>query len=355
MRTKHWLFQLRGELKPRQELLLSAVGIAVFLLGWILLTFGETPVLKPATLPSPARVLSSYSDLLRDNDLIVNTCKSIGLNLSGYVLALLISIPLGFLIGLLPIFRGLFQRFLDAIRFVPLIATIGLFIVWFGIGIYMKSSFLAFGIIIFFLPVVVQRIDEVKDVYLKTVYTLGATDWQTVKTVYFPSVMSRLWNDLRIMTAISWTYITFVETINSQGGLGDILIYGARRQGRIDKMFALLILIIAIGIFQDKIFVYMDKKLFPHKYQNKGKYDHLSSDDEDSVFDIITDYAWQVLIWLTLAAYLAFTVDQLTGVLGNINLIDHLFGGTSWVIHFIFISTIVYKVVDLITKSKTTV
>jgi len=350
MRSKHWLFQLRGDLKSSRATMLSAVGIGLFLAVWFILTVGDTPILKPSQLPGPLKVLSSYSDLLRDNDLVVNTFKSIGLNLSGYILALLISIPLGFLIGLVPLFRGLFQRFLDAFRFVPLTATIAIFIAWFGIGIAMKSSFMAFGIIIFLLPIVVQRIDEVKDVYLKTVYTLNATDWQTVKTVYFPSVMSRLWDDIRILTAISWTYIIFVEAINSQGGLGDIIIYGARRQGRFDKVFALLVLIIAIGIFQDKIFAYMDRKLFPHKYQTKGKYDHNSADTEQSLWDVVTDYAWQVFIWLSLALYIAFALDEMFGILGNINLLPYLFGDTAWVVHFIFCSTIAYKIYDFVTN-----
>lgn len=352
MRSKHWLFQLRGELKAPRETFLSAIGIGLFLLLWIGLTAGAEPIFKSATLPSPFKVIKSYGDLLKDNNLIVNVCKSIGLNLSGYVLALLISIPLGFLIGLVPLFRGLLQRFLDAIRFVPLIATIGLFIVWFGIGVTMKSSFMAFGIIIFFLPVVVQRVDEVQDVYLKTVYTLGATDWQTIRTVYFPSVMSRIWNDLRIMTAISWTYITFVESINSQGGLGDVLIYGARRQGRIDKMFALLILIVAIGIFQDKIFAYMDRKLFPHKYQTKGKYDHNSADSEDSAFEVVSDFAWKAIVWVMLGLYILFALDEFTGILGGYNIITYLFAGTAWVIHFIFIATLIFKVYDFITSQR---
>ena len=352
MRSKHWLFQLRGELKPGQGTMLALIGVGLFLMVWTLLTIGGEPILKPSQLPSPLKVLNSYGDLLADNGLVVNTFKSIGLNLSGYILALLISLPLGFAIGLIPLFRGLFQRFLDAFRFVPLTATIAIFIAWFGIGITMKSSFMAFGIIIFLLPIVVQRIDEVKDVYLKTVYTLGATDWQTVKTVYFPSVMSRLWDDIRIMTAISWTYIIFVEAINSQGGLGDIIIYGARRQGRFDKVFALLVLIIAIGIFQDKIFAYMDRKLFPHKYQTKGKYDHNSADEDESVYEVISDYAWQVFVWLTLALYVLFTLDGLFGILGGYNVFEYLFGGTSWVVHFTFITTIIYKAYDFITSRK---
>ena len=346
------MFELRGALSKRQSLVLAVIGITIFFLLWVVLTIGEVPILTKQTLPSPGSVFSSYGDLLKDNDLIVNTCKSIGLNLSGYVIALLITLPLGFIIGLYPVFRGLFQRYVEAIRFVPLTATLGLFIVWFGIGVQMKSMFMAFGILIFLLPVVIQRIDEVKSVYLKTVYTLGATDWQTVKTVYIPSVMSRLWDDIRIMTAISWTYIVFIESNGSQGGIGDLLIRGAKRRGRFDKVFALLILIILIGVFQDKIFAYMDRKLFPHKYQAKGKFDHTSEDKKENLFSVIMDYFWLALTWIALGLYLVFAMDEVFGILGNTNFITYLFADTAWVIHFVFISIIAYKSYGLFSNSK---
>ncbi|MEE9440273.1 MAG: ABC transporter permease subunit [Saprospiraceae bacterium] len=345
------LFKLRGGLDKQTNLLLAIVGTLIFVGIWILLTFGASPVLHPATLPSPFQVFSSYGDLIKDNNLFVNIAKSVGLNLSGYVVAIFLSIVLGFVVGLLPLFRGLFQRLVEAIRFVPLTATTGIFIVWFGIGITMKSYFMAFGIFIFLLPVVVQRIDEVKDVYLKTVYTLGATNWQTITSVYIPSVLSRLVDDIRIMTAISWTYIVFVESIG-EGGLGYLLTYGAKRQGRIDKVFALLILIIMIGVFQDKFFAYIDRKLFPHKYQNKGKYDHTSKDKEDTLLSVVIDYCWLAFTWIALGLYFITVLDELFGVLGNINLIHYLFGGTAWVIHTIFVGAIIYKFYSLLSKKE---
>ena len=347
-----WMFELRGRLSKEQSVVLGIVGVTLFLLIWVLMTMGVDPIVKKQILPSPLSVVSSYKDMLVENDLIVNIAKSIGLNLSGYVLALLFTIPIGFLVGLYPVLRGLFQRYVEAIRFVPLTATLGLFIVWFGIGVSMKSTFMAFGIFIFLLPVVIQRIDEVKSVYLKTVYTLGATDWQTIRTVYIPSVMSRLWDDIRIMTAISWTYIVFIEANGSEGGLGDLIIRGAKRRGRIDKVFALLILIILIGVFQDKIFGYMDRKLFPHKYQAKGKYDHNSKEEKESVLTTIFDYCWLAFTWITLGLYLIFALDEIFGVLGNINFITYLFADTAWVIHLIFITLIGYKTYGLVQKQK---
>jgi len=216
-------------------------------------------------LPTPLSVVLSFPSLISKDALLPNALKSVWINLQGYVWAILISIPIGFVIGLIPLLRGLFSRQVDAMRFLPLTALTGLFILWFGIDDPMKVAFLAFGIIVYLLPVVVQRIWEVNDVYLKTVYTLGATDWQTVRTVYIPSVMSVIFDDIRVLTAISWTYIIIAELLNRAGGIGS-LIYIKARQGQIEKVFAILIVIILIGIIQDWIFVFLGKRLFPHKH-----------------------------------------------------------------------------------------
>lgn len=303
------LFTLRGRLDPRQNAILGILGLAVFLTVWWGLaelfsaqkpvvegfetylpsSFGEDEngaaidrdslaradslAFANATrfekvyplLPPPQRVFTSYPVLIKEDALASNTWRSIWLNIQGYFWAVLICIPLGFLIGLLPLFRGLFSKQVDALRYLPLTALTGLFIIWFGIEDQMKIAFLAFGIIVYLLPVVVQRIDEVEDVYLQTVYTLGATNWQTIKTVYFPAVMAKLMDDIRVLTAISWTYIIIAELLNRKGGIGS-LIYIKARQGQLEKVFAVLIVIILIGFVQDRIFAYFDKRLFPHKH-----------------------------------------------------------------------------------------
>ena len=216
-------------------------------------------------LPTPQLVVESVPELFYQDKLLANTWDSIWINIRGYLWAVLLSIPIGFFIGLMPVVRGLFSKQVDALRYLPLTALTGLFIIWFGIEDEMKVAFLAFGIMVYLLPVVVQRIFEVEDVYTTTVFTLGATDWQTIRTVYFPSVMSKLIDDIRVLTAISWTYIIIAELLNKQGGIG-ALIYTKSRQGEISKVFAMLIVIVLIGFLQDRIFVWLDRRLFPHKY-----------------------------------------------------------------------------------------
>ncbi len=216
-------------------------------------------------LPPPHRVFLSFNELINKDALISNTAFSLWLNLKGYFWALLLAFPLGFILGLSPIVRGLFGRQVDALRYLPLSALTGLFIIWFGINDQMKIAFLAFGILVYLLPVIVTRIDEVDDVYKTAVFTLGANTWQTIRTVYVPAVFSKLIDDIRVLTAISWTYIIIAELLNRTKGIGS-LIFLKGKQGQIDKVFAILIVIVLIGFLQDRAFAYLDRRLNPHKY-----------------------------------------------------------------------------------------
>ncbi len=134
-----------------------------------------------------------------------------------------------------------------------------------GSGVYMKIQFLAFGIGIYLLPTAVSRVLGVEEVYQQTAYTMGATKWQMVRSVFIPAVWSRIFDDIRVLVAISWTYIIVAEMLNSTGGVGSSC-YLFARQGRYDKVFGIIIVILLVGIVQDKILLWLDRKLFPFKY-----------------------------------------------------------------------------------------
>lgn len=218
-------------------------------------------------LPRPDQVLYSFKDLYLKDKVVANTLHSVWLNVQGYFWAIFISIFLGMILGLFPIIRSLFNKQVDALRYLPLSALTGLFITWFGLGDPMKIAFLALGILVYLIPVVIQRIDEVDDVFAQTAYTLGASKWQQIQSVFLPAVISKITDDVRVLTAISWTYIIIAELLNKGEGIGS-LIYTKSRQGQVDRVFALLVIIMIIGMLQDKLFMLIDKIINPHKYFN---------------------------------------------------------------------------------------
>jgi NitT/TauT family transport system permease protein len=337
------LFKLRYELSSRVVLILELSGVALLLSIWYILTMGTQPIVPPAILPAPIRILEAVPLLFSDYDIIRNVSRSIGLNLGAYIEAIAIALPIGYIIGLFPIFKGSFSKPIDALRFVPLTAVTGLFIVWFGIGTEMKLHFLAFGILIYLLPVVVQRIHELDDIYVKTVYTLGANNWQTIRSVFIPGVVSRLSDDIRVLTAISWTYIIIAESLGNQGGIGALIWRVGQRQQRVDILFALVFIIIIIGFVQDKVFVYLDKSLFPHKYQAHTKHHVVSKSPLQEVKNTLKILAKYVL-WLGLVLYFTLVLDEWFGLIGNINILSYLFEDTLWAIHVIVICIAAYQV-----------
>jgi len=216
-------------------------------------------------LPRPDKTLISYKALFSKDRLVGNTLHSFWLNLQGYFWAILISIPIGMGLSLFPIIRGLFAKQVDALRFLPLSALTGLFILWFGLGDSMKIAFLAVGIIVYLIPVVMKRIYDVDDTMIQTSFTMGAKPWQQIKKIFFPGAISNLIDDIRVLTAISWTYIIIAELLNKETGIGG-LIYTKARLGQTDRVFAILIIIILIGLFQDQLFKLIDRLINPHKY-----------------------------------------------------------------------------------------
>jgi len=261
------LFELRGSLSKKDKVILGTVGTILFLVLWQLATVITKA--SPGVFPPPLKVLTSFYELHFEDAVVRNAFYSLKLNLLGMLEAVVLSLPLGFLIGLLPIFRGLSEKQVAVFRYLPLTLLIGVFIGWFGFYDAMKIHFLAIGIFVYLLPTVIQRVDEVQEVYVQTVKTLGATKEQIVRTVFLPDVLSRVFDDIRVLAPISWTYIIIAEMINSTGGLG-ALAYIASRQSRADKAFAILLIIVVIGFMMDKIFLILDQQLFPHKYVKEG-------------------------------------------------------------------------------------
>ncbi|MFZ1705812.1 MAG: hypothetical protein WAT79_15815, partial [Saprospiraceae bacterium] len=128
-----------------------------------------------------------------------------------------------------------------------------------------------------------------------------------------------------------------------------------QRMGRIDKTFACLIIILMIGIFQDKIFSYLDRKFFPYKYQMKATYEGKDL-KRISELDIIVDFVITVLTWVFIGLYVILVVNEFyplfSSVLGNTKPLSYLFGDAQWTIHVIFFLVLGYQLLYFFNKRK---
>lgn len=126
------------------------------------------------------------------------------------------------------------------------------------------------------------------------------------------------------------------EGIGSQGGIGDLIWKAGFRQGRIDKVFALLIIIMFIGVIQDKVFIWLDRLFFPHKYQAREAI-RTSAISQKSFIEAVGDFAIFALGWIFTGLYFILMLNEFFHLFGDFRPLSYIFGKTLWVINLMFI------------------
>jgi len=253
---------VREQLTNQRVRTLALAGVATFFGLWCTLTYGG--IVPAIILPSPTAVLKALPTLHFEEALVRSALWSLYRVTMGFVLAALLAIPLGLLMGTFPPIKAFFAPILDPLRFLPISALVPLTIVWFGIDETQKIVFLFLGTVVYLLPLVVEAVEEVDEVYLHTATTLGATRGQLVRHVLIPGSLPAIGEALRVMNGIGWTYVILAEVINAPYGLGALITVAAKRS-HVDQIFALVIVILIIGVVTDQIIRLLNKALFTWK------------------------------------------------------------------------------------------
>jgi NitT/TauT family transport system permease protein len=117
------------------------------------------------------------------------------------------------------------------------------------------------GTFVYLLPLVVEAVEKVDEVYLQTAMTLGARPRQLIFNVLVPASLPGIGEALRVMNGVGWTYVILAEVINAPLGLG-ALINVAGKRSHVDQIFALVLVILLIGVITDFIIRTINAQLF---------------------------------------------------------------------------------------------
>jgi NitT/TauT family transport system permease protein len=259
------LFELRGSLPRPTRIQIGLIGLVVIILVWWLAV--TLKIFNPKILPTPLAILGCLPELVTRDQMFHHLGLTVFMNAMSWLEGAAIALPIGFAIGLFPLLSALFGGYIQATRYIPLTATIVLFMAAFGIYMFMKVQFLTFAILVYLITAVVFRVQEIPQVYVDAVKTLGANKWQIIKTVFIPQVLSRVSTDFINIVAISWTYAIYVELINKQeGGIGALIYNLYFRQNETEKLYALILIMVGVGFLFDQLLRWIDRKAFPFKY-----------------------------------------------------------------------------------------
>jgi len=239
-------------------------GVA-FLLGllcfWAILTYSGA--VDPLFLPTPTAVLQEAVQQIRTGVLWKDMSVSVSRVMVGWLLSTLIAIPLGALMGNFKFFEGLFEPFIDLVRYMPAVAFVPLSILWTGVGDGQKFLIIFIGT---FFQQVLMVMDNVKTVppeLIRVASTLGRSDWETLREVIVPAALPGIVDTLRITLGWAWTYLVVAELVAAQTGLGFRIMQAQRFLATARLILGILVIGI-LGLICDLSFKLLYRWLFPY-------------------------------------------------------------------------------------------
>ncbi len=214
----------------------------------------RTGVMTGRLMPPPSRLLDSAITLARSGELgahVAATMTRIGLGF-------LFGAAAGTLMGVLTGASGLAMRLLDpsiqALRAIPSLAWVPLFILWLGIFETSKLALIAMGV---FFPVylgvlsAIQNVDR-KLIEVGRVFGLSATG--IAFRITGPAVLPAWFAALRTGLGLGFMFVVAAELMGASEGLGYMLLDG-QQMGRADTILVAMIVFALLGKACDSVLV----------------------------------------------------------------------------------------------------
>jgi nitrate/nitrite transport system permease protein len=212
-----------------------------------------------AAIPSPVAVAKRGYELLinafdssNPNNLGIawHLYYSLGRVLLGYVLAVLVAVPLGFALGLLPQFYQALNPFIQVLRPISPLA-------WMPLALYIfRDSSVSTIFIIFICAIWPMMINTavgasgVRPEWVNVSRVFGVGRLEHVVRIVFPASMPMIMTGMRISIGIAWFVIVAAEMVGAQSGIG-YFIWNEWNNLQIASMIVAIVLIGIIGLALD--------------------------------------------------------------------------------------------------------
>jgi NitT/TauT family transport system permease protein len=203
-------------------------------------------------LPSPIETILGGKEIILDGTLIHFILISSRRVIFGWLLGMLISIPIGLLIGRVELLRRIFEPLIDFLRFIPAIGFLTLFLMWFGAGERSKVVLIMYATVFVLLINTITGILSVDKTRLQAARSLGASEWQIIYSVLIPSAIPYIFTGIRLALGGAFTSIVAAEMLAAKEGIG-FLIYTSRLYFRTDWIFVGLLTLGLMGYISDRL------------------------------------------------------------------------------------------------------
>lgn len=221
-------------------------------------------------LPAPSAIAGGAQELISSGDLVPNVAHTVRVTLLGWLLASVLGIGLGLLLGLSETAWRWSMASIEVMRAIPPVSLVPVALLAFGFSIRMEL------IIILFVsawPVLVNTIDGVRGVrreLLDVARMLRLSPVTRITKMVLPAAMPSIIVGLRLALSLSLVLAVVAEMIGNPEGLGNALV-SAQQALQPEEMFAYVLAIGLLGVGLNAAFTYLSARLVPSSATGAGR------------------------------------------------------------------------------------
>jgi NitT/TauT family transport system permease protein len=248
-----------GPKKPAWDRLLPLLGPLLLFAAWDLAVRGG--FIKAILLPAPGDTISALLVGLAGGPLLTDFAVTVMRTLEAFLIAALVGVPLGVLLGSNERAYRSVEFLIDFFRSTPSSALIPLFLLIFGVSDINKVAIAAFGAFLIVVFNSAYGVINARKQRVMAAKVMGATRWQIFKDVLIWESLQPTFVGLRSAISMALVIVIVAEMfIGSDNGLGHRII-DAQQVLNVKSMYAAILSAGALGYALNVLFLFVERRI----------------------------------------------------------------------------------------------
>ncbi|MDQ0042878.1 ABC transporter permease [Variovorax boronicumulans] len=244
---------------PLRDRLLPFIGPVVLFIAWDLVV--RLGFIKPILLPSPADTIAALITGLAGGPLLTDFAMTVWRTLQAFVIAAVVGVPLGVLLGSNEKAYRSVEFLIDFFRSTPSSALIPLFLLIFGVSDVNKIAIAAFGALLIVVFNSAYGVINARKQRVMAAKVMGASRWQVFKDVLIWESLQPSFVGLRSAVSMALVIVIVAEMfIGSDTGLGHRII-DAQQVLNVKSMYAAILAAGALGYALNILFLVAERRI----------------------------------------------------------------------------------------------
>ena len=221
-----------------------------------------TGIVSPIFFPPFSKAVIALKGLILSGELFGHIGISMQRALTGFFLAVVVAVPLGFLMGRYSRLEKITDLFIQGLRNTPHFALLPVFIMVLGIGEASKIAITFLAALWFLLINTISGVKCVDPLYIKAARSMGSSDAEIFVKVILPATIPSIVAGARLGVKSSLMAVIGAEMLAAKSGLG-FFIQNSHLMYRIPEMYAGILTLALFGLLINYLLVWLEKSATP--------------------------------------------------------------------------------------------